>query len=707
MFCGACGARVRAGTRYCGMCGTRLAPAPAQNESERRRVTTVFVDLVSFSKLTRGLDPEELRDIASDALSVVAGVIEAHGGYVSSLQGDGLMAFFGAPSSHSDDEFRAVTAAAASLEAIKGVGAARGLPLEGRAGVDTGVVIAGSMGAGSLRRYTVMGSSVNLASRLEEAANPSEVLVGPETYRATRHGLRYLSTGALEIAGFPDVKRAHRLLLTSQYEPPDPYLHVPFVGREEELAWLHRAFDYSVRERAVSELWVHGPPGSGKTRLLREFANSAKGRAASYWLKARPNEQFSWVPLGRQVFGIRSGEETRVARRRAQRVLNRLLPQQRALHTVILASMALLPGEGVSSRRVEGQGFPHAWRELMRNLPGEGTEAARLEAVVLLIENEPQDEELEEFLALLTQSPTPLLLVRTSRRPLSAEGGESRELRPLNREESLGLLQEMVSADNLPVAANLTEQVGGIPAHLVELGRSLSLTRPAPVTRSLTGLMQARLDLLDDTTRHLLSHTALAGEVTWEGLLFELGGPTAADGIQTLAREAFLIPQPSSAIHGEAELRFQSELVREAAMAQVPYAERPHIHLRIAKWLEQYAPLAFSELTAAQFELGGLADAAYAHYLAAADMGLARREADATLRIYQHILELELPLATRAEAALSYAHAALRLGQLQRARTALELAAHLVGESGLPLQSLVEELSVELQRASLNVAGAT
>src|SRR5690606_16467511 len=213
--------------RLCGMCGTELTRDVSARE--RRRVTSVFIDMAGFSTLTRDLDPEEMRDLADEVLTVVAGVIEAYDGYVDSLRGDGLIALFGAPHSHPDDPQRAVLAAAAALNAIEEVGVERDLPLKGRAGVNTGVVIAGAIGSGRVRSYTVMGSAVNLASRLEQAAEPGEVWVGPDTYQATRHRLLYENTGPIELRGFPNVKQAQKLVRVAGNRQTDPYAHLKFV----------------------------------------------------------------------------------------------------------------------------------------------------------------------------------------------------------------------------------------------------------------------------------------------------------------------------------------------------------------------------------------------------------------------------------------------------------------------------------------------
>lgn len=694
--CPSCGFANPTGMRFCGMCGTQLTHEPSSRE--RRRVSCVFIDMAGFSTLTRDLDPEEMRDLADEVLTVVAGVIEAFDGYVDALRGDGLMALFGAPHSHPDDPQRAVLAAAAALNAIAEVGLERNLPLKGRAGVNTGVVIAGAVGSGRVRSYTVMGSAVNLASRLEQAAAPGEVWVGPETYQATRHRLLYETTGAIELRGFPNVRRAQKLVMLTGNRQTDPYAHLRFVGRERELQALQAALAQAVDQGAALEMWLHGEAGSGKTRLLREFDRRVTPGAATFWLKARPNEEFSWVPLGNQVFGLRLGEEERSAQRHVQSLLDELLPEHVRWHHLILTSLDLAPPKAwtrLERRSVDRTAL--AWSDLLGAIPGR---PGSPEAVVMFVENEPRDPVLLEFLALMAAGPSPVLIVRTSRSRLEAGGAESDaphgdgqphagaalhgglvpaiELQPMTRHESLTLLEEQAAPANRSTAQALVDQVGGVPAHVLELGRALSITQDDSFSGSLASLLQARIDLLESTPRRLLAHAALVGEVTWDGLLRELGGPGAADDIRALVRENVLLAQNSSAIQGEVEYRFQSELVRNAALTMIPYAERPLLHLRIGTWLEQHAPLAFSELTASQFELGGSPDAAYAHYLAAADLAGSRREAAAALRLYDTLLQLPVTPEALAEGALAFAQAALSLEIKDAAQNALERARELV-----------------------------
>lgn len=670
MICPACGTANPSGMRYCGMCGVRLARQTAARE--RRRVTMLFVDMCGFSGLTRDLDPEDLRDLADEVLTEVSGVVEGYDGYVDALKGDGLLALFGAPHSHPDDAVRAVLAGAASLRAIEAVGRARDLPLAGRAGINTGIVIAGAVGSGRVRSYTVMGSAVNLAARLEEAAGPGEVWVGPETFNTTRNRLSYRSTGPIGLHGFPDVTAAHVLVAQARRQT-DPYAHVRFVGREEELERLSTALREATGGGVTRELWVVGEAGRGKTRLVREFLAGVGHGVRAVWLEPSHGEDSSFVGLGRQVFGIGEDEDLRGAASRLQLELDDLLAGETRWQRLVLASLDLAPRN--TWKRVERRSIDRtrlAWRDLLVAL------ARREGALVLVVENEPRDSALHELLALLKQAQAPILVVHTARRVNDPAPPTVMHLRALGKQDAMVLLGEVAGPAMREAVAGLVEQVGGVPAYVLELGRALSVASEESFSGSLASLLQARLDMIDPHQRRLLAYAALAGEVVWEGLMRELGGPGAPAEMGVLLRENMLIAQSGSAIANEVEYRFQSEFLRNGVLRMVPFADRPVLHLRIATWLEQHAPLAFSAMTAEHFELGGAHEAAYAHYLAAADLATSQEDSARAFDLYERLLRLPLRPELAAEGALAMAQTAMSLGEGARAHEALERAEKLI-----------------------------
>ena len=696
MICSACGTPNPPGMRFCGMCGTPLERQVTGRE--RRRVSVVFIDLAAFTTLTRGLDPEELRDLADEVLTVVAGIIEDFDGYVDAFRGDGLIALFGAPHSHPDDAHRAVIAAAAALRAIEAIGRGRGTPLRGRAGINTGVVIAGAVGSGRVRSYTVMGSAVNLAARFEEAAVPGQVWVGAETYEATRHRLLYEPTEELVLTGFPSVTNAYRLISTIDHRESDPYAHLAFVGRKAEMEELHRRHRDVVASGLPQEVWLVGEAGRGKTRLLREFVATLGPRAQVLWVEVRPTEDFTWNLLESQLFDTLENEEERVRQQKVLTVLQRALPGESRWHRAILSSLDL---EQVKTwTRLERRTVDRtnvAWRDLLSGLIHNG---GQHDAVIMVVENEPRDTTLLEFLTLLKEAQAPILVLRSSRGRAVPEDAERIPLRPLSTDESMAVLTQLASPMLKLASDALIYQVGGVPAYILELGRALSITQDGSFSGSLASLLQSRLDMIDTGARLLLAQAALTGEAAWESLLMALSGSTDGHEIRILADENLLLKQASSSIPGDVEYRFQSELLRHAVLRMIPFSDRPQLHLRVATWLEQNAPLALSELIAEHFERGGSPDAAYAHYLAAADLAVSRGDDARAEDLFERLLALDLGPELLAEGALTFAQAAIarhdrRLAdlQLQRAGGWIEAC---VGEAKTELERVRRQLEMDV-----------
>ena len=687
--------------RFCGMCGASLS-GPV--ERERRRVSVVFVDLMGFSTLTHDLDPEDLRDLADHVLTSVAAVVEDYDGYVDAFRGDGLIAVFGAPHSHPDDPYRAIVAAEAGLQAIERVGRDRGVDLRGRAGVTTGVVIAGAVGSGRIREYTVMGSVVNLASRLENAAGPGEVWTSDETYRATRHRLTYEPVAGVALPGFPNVTTVYRLK-AHQARDRDPYGHLPFVGRRAELAQLASRRAAVAREQRPRVVWLLGEAGSGKSRLLREFAARGRGPASDdgapsrprvVWLRTDAHAGLAWQAVAGQLFGIDDAEDERGRAARVRAELQRLIPGEPRWHRLVLASLGLVPDP--AWRRLERRSIDRklqAWRDVLAALARDDPERPLL----VLAESDRFDADVDAFVELLLRADAPLLVVRAARHRDLGATTDVVGLGPLSPEESMTLFMHFADPTFERAGRALIGQVGGIPTSVFELGLALTITQETHFRGSLTSLLQTRLDLLEPRARRLLALAAACGERAWEGLLRAVHGDVSAE-LQALCRDDVLVRQPASCVPGDVEFRFRSELLRHAVLEMTPFADRPDLHLRVASWLEQEAPLALSETIGEHFERGGVADAAYAHYLAAAAEAETADDRARADRLFDRIAELEVALDLRAQGALAYAQTALARGDAALAERQLDLASRVLArcdvEACVHLRATEERLRGDL-----------
>ena len=185
-------------------------------QGERRTVTVLFCDVAGSTAMAEQLDPEEWAEIMNDAFQYLTGPIERYEGTVARLMGDAILAFFGAPVAHEDDPQRAVLA---RLDIVEGVGTFReeitrvyGLDFNVRVGINTGPVVVGEVGSDFAGEYTAMGDAVNLASRMEQSAEPGTVQITEDTYRLIAPLFEFEDLGGLPVKGKDEPVRAYRIL---------------------------------------------------------------------------------------------------------------------------------------------------------------------------------------------------------------------------------------------------------------------------------------------------------------------------------------------------------------------------------------------------------------------------------------------------------------------------------------------------------------
>ena len=241
MTCPACGTPTVPGARFCFACGAALPEGPgSEQEAERRLVTVLFGDLSEFTSWAEDLDPERVGVVTDRVLATLTAAVAEFGGHVDKLTGDGLMAVFGAPTAHEDDAERAVRAAARMQSAVRRVveeesGGGRRLGL--RVGLNTGIVLAGVQAHLS---YTVVGDTVNTASRLSDAAGVGAVLAGRETALATMSIASWRSLPPLRLKGKREPVPAYELVALRPTSASRLGLgdEAPMIGRDAELGLL-------------------------------------------------------------------------------------------------------------------------------------------------------------------------------------------------------------------------------------------------------------------------------------------------------------------------------------------------------------------------------------------------------------------------------------------------------------------------------------
>ena len=272
----------------------------------RKTVTVVFADVTGSTGLAERLDPESLRRIMLRYFDEMRAVVERHDGTVEKFIGDAVMAVFGIPRVHEDDALRGVRAAAEMRDRLAALNEELerewGVQLEMRIGVNTGEVIAGDAASGP---SLAVGDTVNVAARLEQSAEPGEILVGHSTYRLVREAVEFDDPEELRLRGRTGVSEARRLRAVRSGEGGRaPRLDRPMIGRKGELALLQEAYGQAARESACRLVTVVGPAGMGKSRLVREFVSLVPSEALvfpdeGHWVLQPQNSRY-WHE---QVFG--------------------------------------------------------------------------------------------------------------------------------------------------------------------------------------------------------------------------------------------------------------------------------------------------------------------------------------------------------------------------------------------------------------------
>ncbi|HVL52694.1 MAG TPA: AAA family ATPase, partial [Vitreimonas sp.] len=473
---------------------------PAQRE-QRKVVTALFADVVGSTALSEALDAEDVKLVVGEAVARIVREVEALGGYVKDLAGDGVLAFFGAPIASEDDAERAARVALRVLDQLAAYGreveSAWGIAGFGvRIGVSTGPVVLGTVGAGSRVEYAAFGQTVNRAARLQAAAEPGIVLVDEPTRRELEGIVDTDAPVELSLKGLADPVRAYPLRAIrgfAQRRGRRLGIDTQLFGREREVAsaaaWLDR-----VRSGSGGMLVIAGEAGIGKSRLLgelqRRFMEAPLDGTDPAWLEGRCVSYGESLPLWpirdllRHWLGVSEEPELRVRlllRRRLEALFGDRTPE---LYPYLASVLGItLEPDGVARlTALSPEALQYRTFEVISTLI---EELAQRGPVVVAVEDlhwaDPTSVQLLEQLLPLTEQAA-LLLVIAHREERDHPSWSLREqaarqyphllrelsLEPLSGDAERELLHSLAGRDTLPssVADQLLRQAEGNPFFL-------------------------------------------------------------------------------------------------------------------------------------------------------------------------------------------------------------------------------------------------
>jgi class 3 adenylate cyclase len=576
----------------------------------RKTVTILFSDVTGSTALGEHLDPESLREVIQRYFAAMRTVIERHGGTVEKFIGDAVMAVFGVPKVHEDDALRAVRAAADMQSALDPLNdeleRGWGTRIQARIGVNTGEVVAADPESG---QSFVSGDAVNVAARLEQAAEPGEVLLGEPTYRLVRTAVIAEPLGPLAAKGKAEPLPAYRLVVVeSGAEILPRRFDSPLVGRAQELQAIRNAFEEAASISSSRLATIIGHPGVGKSRLTHEVVATLGERARVLRGRCLPyGEGITFWPVVEALQEAAGLDEADSADQARAKIAATLSADE---DPVVTERLAAIVGLGGGAGAIQESFW--AIRRWLEHMAGQ-------RPVLVVFDDiqwaEPTFLDLVQYLATFATG-RPILLLCLARPELLEVRSDWGDLGTVIRLEPLGPDESQRMLANLLGGAGASEEAqrqivaaaGGNPLFIEEMLRMLvddgflvrereawvahgDLSRMgAPET--VQAVIAARLDRLDPPERAVLQRASVVGEVFWWGAVGELSdeGDAVLVGrsLQALVRKELIRPGPTT-FAGEDAFRFGHLLIRDVAYDSIPKKVRADLHARFATWVEQRA----------------------------------------------------------------------------------------------------------------------
>jgi predicted ATPase/class 3 adenylate cyclase len=658
----------------------KLATLRAAPKSESRKLVTVlFADLVDHTALFARLDPEDVQELLEAYFGVWKTCITGHGGIVEKFIGDAVMAVFGEPSAREDDPEQAIWAALEMRKKLEELNKTfeqnRGIRLAMRVGITTGEVVSSARGERQGEEFVVVGTTVNLASRLQASAPEGGILISHDTYRHVRGIFNVTKLDPIEVKGMEELAQVYLILGAKQRAfrmatRGVEGIETRMVGREGHLKRLQDAFHEVVEEGERQVITITGEAGIGKSRLIYEFDNWLEFLPQTiYYFKGRAYTaaQNSPYSLVRSVFAFRfqilSSESPDELWEKLNQGLRKVLGENESGSRKAYFISRLLGFE-------LGEGLP--WKEYLEDAGKFHEQAliylgqffhtlAQENPVVVLLEDIHWADDssldlihhLESF-----QAKQPLLIVCTARNSLFARRPNWAESIPFHQRLNL---ESLTKHESRQLVEEILQKMGSVPEELRELvtGRAdgnpfyieegikmlveegaiekspeawrvnLDQLREIRIPETLVGLLQARLDALDPKQRALLQRSAVIGRVFWDKAVMYLGTqvdkeqdislPDTQELLGELRTREIIFWRELSSFEDTQEYLFKHSLLRDVSYESLLKRHRRAYHAHAARWLEQMTQRSqrtdeYASLIALHYEQAGEHELAGAWY---------------------------------------------------------------------------------------------
>ncbi|MGB6371784.1 MAG: adenylate/guanylate cyclase domain-containing protein, partial [Atribacterota bacterium] len=599
---------------------SRILEGKGSLPSERSEATIIFIDIRGFTKLADQMDPEKATEIINNIFAPIVGIIDKYDGSINKFLGDGLMAIFGTPFSHEDDPERA---ARASLEIMKSIEENRKLKignkvksLKARIGINTGLCILGEIGSDSRKEFTVIGDTVNLASRLQTNAMPGKILIGKKTFQRIKDNFIISPPRKLKIKGKKDLVSAYTLKgekkRISLFERKKKY-YSPFIGREEELQILREALKKSYNSRGQI-IEISGELGVGKSRLILELTKDSLTKEfnilssnCSSWEESKP-----YAPLKEiftKIFGIEFDDELKEIDKKIENKIKEIdssLLFASSYFSRLLSSKIKSLEEVMEQSKEESNLFIRVVKKLLLSLSSQNPLLVIIEDVQWI------DDASVEFLIQCSKETKeyPILIIYSLRESLkkreSIAGSKRIKLLPLKNTESDKLISLLIKEndiyqlmkDKIISTANgnplfIEEIVRGIEERRLSadkdrLGNYVEIFANFPIPDTVQSIARARIDLLPVGLKEILYQASVLGryiEIKIFQKITNLKDNVLFDLLKKLQKNEF-IEEVKGVLQSQQYFAFTHSLIQEIAYNSLLFKTRRSLHTKIGAAME-------------------------------------------------------------------------------------------------------------------------
>jgi class 3 adenylate cyclase/tetratricopeptide (TPR) repeat protein len=589
----------------------RVLDSRALLEGERKQITVLFADIKGSTNLIEDLDPEEAELRLRPALDAMINAVRRYEGTINRVQGDGIMALFGAPLAHEDN---AVRAAYAALDIQKDVRSACAPDIAIRVGLHAGDVLVRAIHNDLSIDYDAVGPTVHLAARMEQMAPPGAIYCTANVMRMTMGFVDAKPLGQVDVKGIRQPVDLFQIVghtsARTRWEVTAARGLTPFVGRADEIARLQRVLDLAATGSGQLAL-ITGQPGTGKSRLIHEFLQSPQlsgwqvlKTAAAAYERGTPylaisNLLRSWCGISQQFVPAEAGRQLHDALA--------TLPAGSAIYVPALQWLLDLPVEDADWAALDAGERRQRMRSTLKEL---FLRCAEIQPLLLWFEDiQWTDFETRGVIdGLLELIGTARLFVLVTSRPEYEPKWDGKpflttiDLEPLEAQAADNLVQGLVGDANAELRALIVERTDGTPLFIEETVRTLvengalrlraggyELTRQIPeiqIPETVQSVIAARIDSLSPKRKSLLQIASVIGSDIPIILLREVVDLSESE-LQRLLAELkaaqFLYETPNPIY---AQLKFRHALVHEIAYGSLISAKRQMLHGRVLRGME-------------------------------------------------------------------------------------------------------------------------